>query len=199
MRFLFTLAIVSTLSVSTIAQNADQHVTMTTLNAVPRESQVLISWNPEHTNIVSYHVERSKNGTDFVAFSEVQGANGLLEFLETDFTPLAGLSYYRITATSAEGTTLYSNIVPVKFSAEGNAASPVPANATGQNVNMSKERSVLIIVRNKDGNEFYSKVEVETAGDPVQCKDPEPFLEQGTYTIVGCSEQELYSKQIIVN
>jgi hypothetical protein len=197
MRILFTLAIVTALSVSAIAQNAGQHITMKTLNAVPQENHVLISWNPEHTNIVSYHVERSKNGTDFTAFSEVQGTNVLPEFLETDFTPLAGLSYYRITATSAEGTTLYSNIVPVKFSAEGNAASPLPANATGQNV--PKEKSVLIIVRNKDGNEFYSKVEVENAGDPLQCKDPEPFLEQGTYTIVGCSEQELYSKQIIVN
>ncbi|MDQ3111169.1 MAG: hypothetical protein M3R17_14855 [Bacteroidota bacterium] len=197
MRLLFTIVIVSSLSFSTIAQTADQQVTMTTLNAVPRNNQVLISWNPEQNNIVSYHVERSKNGTDFVAFSQVEGTNGPFEFLETDFTPFNGLSYYRISATSTEGTILYSNIVPVKFSAEGNSASPLPSTATGNNT--QKEKSILIIVRNKDGNEFYSKVEVENAGDPVQCKDPEPFLAKGTYTIVGCSEQELYSKQIIVN
>ena len=196
MRLLFTVAIFSTLSFSSIAQNAD--VTMTTLNAVPRGGQVLLSWNPEQKDIVSYQVQRSKNGADFVAFSEVEGTNEELEFLETDFTPFTGTSYYRITATSVEGIVLYSNIVPVKFSADGNSASPVPATATGLKTN-EKNKFILIVVRSKDGVEFYSKVEVESSSDPVQCKDPDPILEKGTYTIVGCSEQELYSKQIIVN
>lgn len=198
MRSLFTLALCGTLAFSAVAQNANSGVDMKTLNAVPRGSQVLLSWNPEQQNIVSYHVEKSRNGSDFVAFSEVQGANEQLEFIETDFTPFTGLSYYRITATSAEGTVLYSNIVPVKFSAEGNPESPVPADATGSR-NSFKDKSVLIVVRNKQGDEFYSKVEVENASDPVHCTDPEPVLEKGTYTIVGCSEQDLYSKQIIVN
>jgi hypothetical protein len=198
MRLFLTLALTGTLAFSAAAQNTDHRVDMTTLNAVPRDSQVLISWNPEQKNIVSYHVEKSKNGFDFVAFSEVQGTNQQLEFIETDFTPFTGLSYYRITATSAEGIVLYSNVVPVKFSTDGSAASPVPANATGSR-NLLKDRSVLVVVRNKSGDEFYSKVDVENSSDPVQCTDPEPVLEKGTYTIVGCSEQDLYSKQIIVN
>jgi hypothetical protein len=196
MRLLFTVALTGMLGFSAMAQNAEQAVTMKTLNAVPRGAQVLISWNPEQKNIVSYHVEKSKNGSDFVAFSEVQGTNEQLEFIETDFEPFAGLSYYRITATSAEGTTLYSNIVPVKFASNGSASSPVPA--TGSK-SMLKDKSVLVIVRSKNGDEFYSKVEVENSNDPVQCTDPDPILEKGTYTIVGCSEQDLYSKQIIVN
>jgi hypothetical protein len=198
MRLLFTLALTGTLAFSVAAQNTNPGVNMTTLNAVPRGTQVLISWNPEQKNIVSYHVEKSRNGSDFVAFSEVQGTNEQLEFIETDFTPFTGLSYYRITATSADGIVLYSNIVPVKFSTDGSSASPVPTNATGSR-SMLKDKSVLIVVRNKQGDEFYSKVDVENSSDPVQCTDPEPVLEKGTYTIVGCSEQDLYSKQIIVN
>lgn len=195
MRNLLFFALFGTLSVSAFGQSPQ--VDLTSLNAVPRGAQVLISWNPEHDHVLSYHVERSKNGTDFVPFSDVQGTDQQLEFLETDFTPLEGLSYYRITATLDNGQELHSNIVPVKFSVSGNATSPVPADATGVKNNFS-EKAVLVVVRNKDGDEYYSKVEVESTGDPVEVKDLDPVLAQGTYMIVGCSEQQLYSKQLIV-
>jgi hypothetical protein len=194
MRNLLSLALSCTLAVSAFAQ-APQ-VDLTSVNAVPRGGQVLISWNPEHDKVMNYHVERSRNGTDFVKFSDVQGADQQLEFLETDYTPLEGLSYYRITATLENGEELHSNIVPVKFSATGNSTSPVPANATG--ARNPEDKSVLVIVRSKDGDEYYSKVEVENEGDPVEVKDLDPALAQGTYMIVGCSEQQLYSRQLIV-
>lgn len=195
MRSLIFFALSSTLTISAFGQSAQ--VDLTSLNAVPRGAQVLISWNPEQEHVLNYHVERSKNGTDFVKFSDVQGTSQELEFLETDFTPLEGLSYYRITATLENGQELHSNIVPVKFSVTGNATSPVPANATGAKTDLS-EKSILVVVRNKNGDEYYSKVEVENSGDPVEVKDLDPVLAQGTYMIVGCSEQQLYSRQLIV-
>jgi hypothetical protein len=194
MRSLLSIAFCFTVAVSAFAQTPQ--VDLTSVNAVPRGGQVLISWNPEHDKVMNYHVERSKNGTDFVKFSDVQGSDQQLEFLETDFAPLEGLSYYRITATLESGEELHSNIVPVKFSTSGNATSPVPANATG--LKNSENKSVLVVVRSKDGDEYYSKVEVENAGDPVEVKDLDPALAQGTYMIVGCSEQQLYSRQLIV-
>jgi hypothetical protein len=194
MRLLATLALFTTLTFSASAQTANESHPITSLNAVPRGAQVLLSWNPDQKDIVGYRVERSKNGSEFEMFSEVEGTNQQLEFLETDFTPLAGLSYYRLTAISATGELLYSNIVPVKFSANGTAASPVQTKTTGKQA----ENSVLVIVRSAGGEEYYAKVEVENSNDPVQCKDADPVLAQGTYTIIGCSSQELYSKQIII-
>jgi hypothetical protein len=194
MRLLATLALFSTLAFSVSAQTANESHSITSLNAVPRGAQVLLSWNPDQKDIVGYRVERSKNGSEFEMFSEVEGTNQQLEFLETDFTPLAGLSYYRLTAISATGELLYSNVVPVKFSANGTAASPVQTKTTAKQA----ENSVLVIVRSAGGEEYYAKVEVENSNDPVQCKDADPVLAQGTYTIIGCSMQELYSKQIII-
>ena len=48
------------------------------------------------------------------------------------------------------------------------------------------------------GDEYYSKIEISSAGDPVECSNADPNLTLGTYTIIGCSEQELYSKQLLV-
>ncbi|CAN5137976.1 hypothetical protein BH09BAC5_BH09BAC5_15930 [soil metagenome] len=197
MRKLLTLGLFSLFTLGLNAQHAENALAMTSLNAVPRGTQVLLSWNPEQKDIITYHVERSKNGAEFTSFSEVEGTNETIEFLETDFTPLSGTSFYRLTATLESGVVLYSNVVPVKFSANGTSVSPVPQTTIGS-TNLQKDKSVLMIVRSKDGGEYYSKVDVENAGDPVECSAPDPSLAIGTYTIVGCSEQDLYSKQLIV-
>ena len=192
MRFILTLALFSTLTFFVNAQTNDA-VTITSLNAVPRGTQVLLSWNPDKKDIVGYKVERSKNGSEFEMFSEVEGSDQPVEFIETDFAPLAGLSYYRLSAVLQDGRVIFSNVVPVKFSATTNATSPVQA------YTKEYENGVLVIVRSAMGDEFYSKVEVENAIDPIKCKDADPALAHGTYTIVACSDQELYSKQIIVD
>ncbi len=195
MRFLFTIALFSSFAVSLMAQSQAGSLALTSLNAVPRGSQVLISWNPDKQGVITYSVERSKNGSDFVKFSEVEGGNTALEFLETDYTPLTGTSYYRVSATDEDGFVTYSNVVPVKYSANGTTASPVN---TSNTTSTQKDKAVLMIVRGSNGEEYYSKVDVENVGDPVQCSDPDPTLAVGTYTIVGCSEQALYAKQLIV-
>lgn len=196
MRLLFSLTLASFLALPAFAQTPAPNAKMTSLNAVPREKQVLLSWTPENMDVKSYQIEKSKNGSDFVMFSTVEGSAAQTEFLETDFTPFTGLSYYRITATAVDGSVLYSNVVPVKYGENGSPVSPVPA--TAYNENSSHDKSVLVIVRSSGGDEFYSKVEVQSSGNPVQCKDPDPTLAKGTYTIVGCSEQDLYSRQMIV-
>lgn len=194
MRLFITLALFSTLAISVKAQNHET-LSITSLNAIPRGTQVLLSWNPDKKDIAGYKVERSKNGSEFEMFSEVQGADQPMEFIETDFTPFAGLSYYRLTAVFKNGEVLHSNIVPVKFSTNGSTSSPVQGTTSGKTI----ENTVLIVVRSAEGTEFYSKVEVENSTEPLQCSDADPVLAQGTYTIVGCSEQDLYSKQIVIN
>ena len=194
MRFFFLIALSAALSFSLGAQQISSSASLTSFNAVPREKQVLLSWNPDQTGVKEYQLEKSKNGADFVPFGKVQGAEAETEFLETDFSPFDGLSYYRLRLVSGDGAVSYSNVVPVKYE-NGNAVSPLGGATYFPN---EKNRSVLVVVRNASGDEYYSKVDVQSAGDPVECKDPEPLLAMGTYTIVACSEQELYSKQLEV-
>lgn len=193
MRIFFSLVLAAVLATPLFAQ-AEKNPALTSFNAVPRGKQVLLSWNSDVQGVQTYALEKSKNGTEFVAFGNVQGADAMTEFLETDFTPYTGLSYYRLSLTMKDGTVSYSNVVPVKYNDQGDPVSPV-AGAT----NVSKEdHGLLVIVRDNNGEEYYSKVEITENGDPVICSDPDPALNQGTYTIIGCSDQVYYAKQMVV-
>lgn len=192
MRIFLSLVFAAVISVSAFAQQP--LVTNTSFNAIARGAQVLLSWNPEKNQTVSYQLEKSKNGSDFISFGQVEGSQNVNEFLETDFEPYEGLSWYRLKVTSSDGTVGYSNVVPVKYNDKGEAVSPVPV---GQQ-NHSSDQSMLVIVRNAHGEEFYSKVEVANEGNPVECTDPDPVLSTGTYTIIGCSDQNFYSRQMVV-
>ncbi len=198
MRLLLSFLVVGSFAMTLHAQVETSSVTLTSFNAVPREKQVLLSWNPEPVGVTNYQLEKSKNGSDFLVFGTVQGADMDMEFIETDFTPFSGLSYYRLKLISNDGSISYSNIVPVKYGLNGLPTSPTSSQTDGIGSSTQHDKSILVIVRNAGGDEFYSKVEVESNGDPVTCKDGDPTLALGTYTIVGCSDQDLYAKQIEV-
>jgi len=192
MRFLFSLFAAVALAISMQAQQAA--VSMTSFNAVARNNQVLLTWNPEQPGVQAYQLEKSKNGTEFVPFGNVKGADLAAEFIETDFHPFEGLSYYRLRITNTDGSTGFSNVVPVKYD-NGQPVSPI-AVADGQN--NVKDKTVLVVVRAPGGEEYYAKVQVASDGNPIECNNPDPLLNNGTYTIIGCSEQELYARQMVV-
>src|ERR1044072_4214659 len=174
MKLLFSFLLAGSLALSLSAQQptaAAGTVTVTSFNAIARDRQVLLSWNPETANVKAYEVEKSKNGTDYVPFGKMQGSTVVTEFIETDFMPYEGLSFYRLKMTNENGTITYSNVVPVKYDLNGNPVSPVQSTAT--NSDNAKEKSVLVVVRSAAGDEYYSKVNVTSAGDPVECLNPD--------------------------
>lgn len=193
MRFILSLVLALSLSVSAFAQQAA--ISNTSFNAIARGPQVMLTWNPGTTEVVSYQLEKSKNGSDFIAFGQIEGTTKLLEFIETDFQPFEGLSYYRLKLTLSNGTVGYSNTVPVKYNSAGEPVSPV---AVEKEKTSSADESVLVVVRNSSGEEFYSKVDIANEGNPVECTVLDPVLSAGTYTIIGCSDQNYYSKQMLV-
>lgn len=166
---------------------------VTNLVATPLESHVLLSWTTTASGIDIYELERSRNGIDYGTISRIEPGSVNTEFIETDFAPLEGMSYYRIKVIDAEGNITYSNATPVKYKA-GSPVSPAPGRATAAN----NPGPVLIVVRNNAGEEYYSKVEVTNDSDPLLGTDLENRLAAGTYTIVSSSVQEYYSKKITV-
>jgi hypothetical protein len=197
MRSVFTTALVFLFVFSIQAQTSKSSVALTSFNAAPREKQVLLTWNPEPIGVTNYQLERSTNGSNFVLFGSVQGVDMDMEFVETDFTPLPGLSYYRLKLISSDGTIGYSNVVPVKFGENGLPMSATSNQVNGNTTETIKDKSILVVVRSAAGDEFYSKVEVD-GNDPLIFRDGDPSLAQGTYTIVACSNQDLCTKQFEV-
>lgn len=165
----------------------------TNLIATPLDSHVLLSWTTTAADIEVYELERSKNGIDFTTFSSIESGSVNAEFIETDFSPLDGISYYRIKVIDAESNISFSNAVPVKYRA-GAPVSPAAGNALAKN----NQAPVLVVVRNNMGDEFYSKIEISSDADPILAIDLEARLPAGTYTVVSSSIQEYYSKQITV-
>lgn len=196
MRLLLSLSLSALMIGSAFAQDqSNNHVSLTSFNAIARGKHVLLSWDQETVTNATYVLEKSKDGSDFTTFGNVAATSVSTQFMETDFQPFDGLSYYRLMITSTDGTVSYSNIVPVKYDVNMNPVSPVDVDKTAQ---VSNDKSMLVIVLNAAGDQLYSKVEVDKNGNPIECSDADPTLNTGIYTIVGCSDQQYYASQMLV-
>ncbi|HTL80317.1 MAG TPA: hypothetical protein VL651_01360 [Bacteroidia bacterium] len=196
MRLLLSLSLSALMIGSAFAQDqSGSQISLTSFNAIARGKQVLLSWDPATVNATTYSLEKSKNGSEFTDFGNVQGSSVNTQLMETDFQPYQGLSYYRLKITAADGTVSYSNIVPVKYDENMTPVSPVEVD---ENAQASNDKSLLVVVLDAAGDQYYSKVEVANQGNPLECTDPDPVLTSGTYTIVGCSDQVYYARQMLV-
>ena len=185
--------LLTTFAVDVRATNTENQETAgTNLVVTPLDSQVLLSWTTSRSGVEVYEIERSKNGIDFTTLSRIEPGSVNTEFMETDFSPMEGVSYYRVKVIDAEGNVTFSNAAPVKYTA-GGPASVVPTKQTS-----TADGPILIVVRNASGEEYYSKVEVAENSDPMLVKDLEERLSAGTYTIVSSSVQAYYSRKIVV-
>jgi hypothetical protein len=82
--------------------------------AACRDEAAQLNWTvASDINTASYAIERSSNGRDYAAVSVVAGKGSAAQqfYVFADGAPLPGASYYRIKATDANGSTVYSPVV----------------------------------------------------------------------------------------
>lgn len=142
-------------------------VLFTDERAVFNNNRTNISWVMEtQTDVVSYSVERSANGTKFDEIGNINATQNA-QYYYTDEKPLAGTNYYRIKATEVAGKIKYSIILKVN-TGKGNAALQVYPNPVKNNVanlqpaNLDKG-SYTVTVFNQSGQKQLSKT-IEHAG-----------------------------------
>lgn len=158
-------------------------------------------------NSESFVVERSSDATNWetLVTSEAAGNSRVtISYEETDFSPLEGVSYYRLKQIDINGEYSYSSIVPVKFYKEKSLEMnlfPNPVQA-GSNVSVDipqvTNKEVLVVLRDMVGRTFYSKIVLSMENDhligiPIDSKIP-----KGNYLITATSDDQIYSKQLIV-
>ena len=61
----------------------------------------------------SIHVERSSNGNIFTTIASIAAHNNNQPYNFEDPAPLAGINYYRLTATAADGSNVSSNVIAI--------------------------------------------------------------------------------------
>jgi hypothetical protein len=163
------------------------------ISATPLDRAVQLTWSSFAENTVSYVLEKSRNGVTYDTITSGQSFQATTDHVETDFSPYEGTSWYRLRMTDAAGNISYSNVVPVRF-LQGN---PIPL-ITPIGESSKEEDTLLVVVTDNLGNEYYSKVIINIDGNPVLATDLENRLHSGCYQIVACSDQNFYSRTLTV-
>ena len=151
-----------------------------------------------------FTIERSTDAQHWEAIITTKGAgnsNQTLTYFETDFYPLTGISYYRLKQTDFDGNYEYFNIVPVKFIPDVETEislypNPVKQGDTISISGIETNKEVLIVIRDIQDKEFYSKTYIEIENNELIGISIDTAIPQGIYIIVATSENSIYSKKI---
>ncbi|MBA3706697.1 MAG: T9SS type A sorting domain-containing protein, partial [Bacteroidetes bacterium] len=184
-------------------------IQLISFTAKPAGNKVNLNWTTlTETNNDYFTIERGKDATSFESIAVVDGAGNsisTLNYSHVDDEPYKGISYYRLKQTDFNGKFTYSNIIAVEFSNTDDPnfkVFPNPING-GENIyllfsgNVGEE--VIVVVFDVTGKESYSKVlVVQTVGDNVFAIDPTEKLSPGVYLIKATSNQNVYSKKLII-
>ncbi|MDQ3048196.1 MAG: T9SS type A sorting domain-containing protein [Bacteroidota bacterium] len=183
------------------------NVVLLNFNAISDGKRVNLFWQTASENNNDYFTfEKSKDGIAFDPAFFANGAgksNSLTDYTEIDFSPLKGISYYRLMQTSLSGESTYSSVIPVNyvFGDDGISIYPNPANE-GESVQINftglANQEVLVVVQDTNGNEHYSKVILVPEENHLTAIPTDARLIPGTYLVIASSINKIYSQKLIV-
>ncbi|MFZ5551943.1 MAG: T9SS type A sorting domain-containing protein [Bacteroidota bacterium] len=182
-------------------------IELISFNAISNENKVEITWSTaSELNNDYFTIERSHNGSSFEEIVRVDGAGTStmqIDYFETDFSPLPGISYYRLKQTDYNGDYTYSQVVAVKREVHTGEFGlyPNPVNADEAFFTTFAgfgDEEVLVVLRDMSGKEYYSKVVVLTDNHQIVAFDPDQRIPAGTYLVIATSKDELYTQKLVV-
>ncbi|MFT7157207.1 MAG: hypothetical protein ACI8Q1_002224 [Parvicella sp.] len=176
-------------------------------NAIFAENKVNIYWSTAaELNNEYFVVLRSRDGFEWEEIATVAGAgntSNISEYFEQDLKPLNGVSYYKLKQVDFNGQSEEFNVVPVENTSKSKVAFKIFPNPTTQeNINMSlegfKDQEILVVVRDIQGREFFSKIQIVDTNSETTVLPVESDLLPGVYLIVASSKDAFYSQKVIV-
>ncbi len=178
-------------------------------DALAIENTVQLTWiTASEINNDYFTIEKSVDAKVWETVLIINGAgnsNQIIEYTETDFDPISGISYYRLKQTDFDGRFEYFNIVPVKYSNSDDedelSIFPNPVRQ-GENISVSHSFNstdeILVVLRDLQGKEFYSKVHININEDELIGIPIDYIIPKGIYFIVATSENKIHSKKLII-
>lgn len=190
----------------TTSSSAPLPIELLEFTAVPGEEKVELKWSTAtEANNKFFTIERSKDAVNFEKVVDVTGAGNsttLKEYFESDYKPYDGLSYYRLKQTDFNGDFKYCKIVSVTTGAKKNVVVFPNPSAKNSDLNLHisgyKSQEVLVVLRDIDGREFYSKVFVAEDNNQFYVFDALKSIPAGTYIIVASSMDKVYHQKLII-
>jgi hypothetical protein len=184
-------------------------IKLISFSATANADKVDLKWVTEtEVNNDFFTIERSKDTRNWEVVTTVGGAgnsNQTIGYFDSDYSPVKGISYYRLKQTDFDGKYSYSNVVPVKYVKNNKDASislfPNPVNR-GEEVKISFndiiEEKILVVLRDAKGNEYFSKVVLNVEDGVLIVVSIDFALPAGMYLIVASSENQVYSQKLLV-
>lgn len=108
-------------------------------SAAKVNNAVTVKWRTtDESNMSHYTIERSGNGSDFIALTSLPSQNNpfATDYNYTDNDPIRGVSYYRLKMTGNAGEVRYSAIVAVQVNDNGSIDLYPTLLSAGQLVNI---------------------------------------------------------------
>jgi hypothetical protein len=173
------------------------------------QDAVQLKWksSPE-TNTSSFVIEKSSDKMLWREVATIYGASHnarTTDFFHIDNQPTESLTYYRLKSKNDENVESVSNIVPVSYLKKEGATAGMNLHPNfSENykiVNIAfeeiLEKEILIVVRDKNGKEFYSKVIINIEDESMVAVPIEKEIPKGNYLITATSENQIYSQNIV--
>ena len=173
------------------------------------EKTVHLSWvTATEINNDYFTLEKSVDAKNWEVVTYTQGAgnsNQLINYLEVDYQPYKGISYYRLKQTDFDGSYKYFDIVPVKMVNTDSIDIAVYPNPVEHLQTVTVEHSfnnnqeVLVVLRDIQGKEFYSKVHLSSSNNKLIGIPIDYQIPSGVYFVIATSENKIFSKKLIIN
>lgn len=168
------------------------------------KSGVCLQWVTASEKNSGYFVlERSNNGIDFEFLTQTRAAGNSaseLAYLETDFKPYSGTSYYRLKQFDKDGTLQMTVLRSIEYNQNTRLyVFPNPSSGTfSLNLQVTPGEEVLVVIIDEAGRELYSKVWLSSDEEMVMGVDLQGQLPPGLYHISACSRQKFYSSRLLI-
>ena len=159
------------------------------------------------TNAKTINLERSYNGTDFAVATSLtaKGSKSVNSYSYTDKVDAsASKVYYRLKATSKDGSYTYSNIIAVTLVSANQKAmtvevypNPIRNNALNVNLYLLKEEALNVRIFDLTGKVVAQQTVQATKGLSKVSIDAFKKLSAGIYTVNVTSSSEVVNKKVV--
>jgi hypothetical protein len=166
---------------------------------------VKLNWSASNENDVAYYsIEKSNNGTDWVAlnFSAPKNVAGIASYETEDLNPLQGVSYYRLKTTFGNGSVYISNVkkIEVKASGQDVKITPNPASSNASvMIHATSSSKATIQLLNAQGSLVYTTSAQVNAGENSIDLPIVSTLAGGRYNVRVITGTGTYLKTLIIN
>ncbi|MCU0359534.1 MAG: T9SS type A sorting domain-containing protein [Bacteroidia bacterium] len=168
------------------------------------KSGVCLQWaTASEKNADYFSIERSKNGIDFEFVAQIKAAGNSareINYLETDFNPLDGISYYRLKQFDKDDALQLILIRSIDFREEGTLyVFPNPNSGEfNLNLNANSGEEVLVVIVDAAGKQVYSKVILKKDGENYLGLDLTGSIQPGLYWVLASSRQKFYRSVLLI-